>query len=186
MSYDPKDWFDSFQDADLAGLASRESFSCLDSGAASPPTANDLSCLDSEPQWVGPIPPLPDGKAASPPPSSQPSPSLGSRQCRDDPTKLLFQLIPPEAEEALARVLSYGARKKYGARNWEKGLPWSETIGSLRRHLNAFMKGETHDAESGLLHTDHLICNAAFLCTMVARRPDLNDLPWSFHDHQTD
>lgn len=167
--YDPKDWFESFADADLAGLASRESF----------------SCLDSEPQWVGPTPPLPDGKAASPPPSSQPSPSLGSRQCRGDPSKLLFQLIPPEAEEALARVLSYGA-KKYAPRNWEKGLPWSETIGSLRRHLNAFMKGETHDAESGLLHTDHLICNAAFLCTMVARRPDLNDLPWSSHDHPTD
>lgn len=164
MSYDPRDWFESFADADLAGLASRESF----------------SCLDSEPQWVGPTPPLPDGKAASPLSSSQ---ALGSRQCRDDPSKLLFQLIPPEAEEALARALSYGARKKYGARNWEKGLPWSETIGSLRRHLNAFMKGETHDAESGLLHTDLLICNAAFLCTMVARRPDLNDLPWSSHEH---
>lgn len=168
--YDPRDWFDSFDNADLAGLASRESF----------------SCLDSEPDFrPAPTPPLPDGKAASPLSSSQPSSSLGSRQCRDDPSKLLFQLIPPEAEEALARALSYGT-KKYAPRNWEKGLPWSETIGSLRRHLNAFMKGETHDDESGLLHTDLLICNAAFLCTMVARRPDLNDLPWSTHANPTD
>lgn len=65
-----------------------------------------------------------------------------------------------------------------GARNWEKGLPWSETIGSLRRHLNAFMSGETIDPESGLPHVYFMLTNAAFLVTMVERRPDLNDLPW--------
>lgn len=102
---------------------------------------------------------------------------LGERACRSDPTKLLFQLIPPEAEKALATILTYGAQK-YAPRGWEKGLPWSETIGSLRRHLNAFMSGEIIDPESGLPHVYFILTNAAFLVTMVERRPDLNDLPW--------
>ena len=100
---------------------------------------------------------------------------LGSRECRTNPDKLRYELIPPEAEEALAAVLTYGA-KKYSARNWEAGLPWSETVGSLRRHLAAFIRGEFNDPESGLPHTGHILANAAFLHTMAVRRPDLDDI----------
>lgn len=66
-----------------------------------------------------------------------------------------------------------------GTRNWEKGLPWSETLGSLRRHLNAFTRGDLIDEESGLPHAWHLLTNAAMLVTMIERRPDLNDFPWA-------
>lgn len=35
---------------------------------------------------------------------------LGARECRTNPEKLLFQLIPPEAEAAIAAVLTYGSK----------------------------------------------------------------------------
>ena len=50
-----------------------------------------------------------------------------------------------------------------GERNWERGLSWTETVDSLRRHLAAFMQGEDVDVESGLPHVHHLQCNAMML-----------------------
>lgn len=106
---------------------------------------------------------------------------LGNRNCRVEP-KLRYDLIPPEADHALAAVLTYGATK-YAPRNWEKGLRWSEDIiGSLKRHLAAFEEGEVLDPESGLPHVWHVQTNAAMLVTMAERRPDLNDLP-AYKDH---
>lgn len=102
--------------------------------------------------------------------------SLGSRRSRSDPSKLRYDLIPPEAEAAIASVLTFGA-SAYGDRNWERGLPWMETVASLRRHLAAFVAGEDLDPESGLPHVNHVVTNAAFLATMTKRRPDLDDRP---------
>ena len=79
-----------------------------------------------------------------------------------------FDLIPPEAEEALADVLTMGA-EKYGDRNWEKGLNYGDVLAALKRHLNAWVKGEKKDVESGLNPIDHVLCNAAFLVTFERR-----------------
>jgi hypothetical protein len=112
----------------------------------------------------------------SPDPKPTQTVSLGFRQSRADAFKLRYDLIPPEAEAALASVLTFGA-SKYNDRNWELGLPWMETVASLRRHLAAFVAGEDLDPESGLPHVAHIITNAAFLVTMTKRRPDLDDRP---------
>lgn len=142
-------------DSGLYDLATRESF---------PEGSLKAACLEGPKD----LHQCSDGTAASP--------SMGRRDCIGNPSKAMFQLIPPESEEAIARVMTYGL-KKYEPRNWEKGLPWSEIVGSLRRHLNAFLQGEQLDSESGLPHVWHLHANSAMLVAMVGRRPDLNDLP---------
>jgi len=91
-----------------------------------------------------------------------------SEALKFDSGKLRMDLIPPEAVEELAKVLTYGAQK-YGDRNWEKELDTGRVVGALLRHLLAWQKGERLDQESGLRHLSHLLCNAVFLVTMEVR-----------------
>ena len=93
-----------------------------------------------------------------------------------DEGKLRFDLCPPEAEEGLAGVLTCGANK-YGDRNWEKGIAWGRVYGAVRRHLQAFWKGEDLDPESGLPHLDHALCGIAFLTTYYKRGIGADDRP---------
>lgn len=80
-----------------------------------------------------------------------------------DQDKVRFDLIDPEAELALAKVLTMGARK-YDANNWQLvDNPLPRYIGALRRHLNSIERGEYHDSESNLQHAAHIMCNAMFL-----------------------
>lgn len=67
-------------------------------------------------------------------------------------------LLPPRAILRLARHFEAGARK-YGDRNWEKGIPISSFIDSAIRHILKFMAGETDE--------DHL-CAACWnlMCAM--------------------
>ena len=82
-----------------------------------------------------------------------------------DAGKLRMDLIPGEAIEQLAAVLSYGA-EKYDEDNWkrhdvEQGRKrhWA----ALMRHAVAYQKGEPTDPDSGLSHLAHLVANAAFV-----------------------
>lgn len=80
-----------------------------------------------------------------------------------DSEKLRFDLIPPEAEHALAAVLTFGA-KKYAPDNWRKIKDIPERYrGALRRHLNALQLGEARDSESGLPHSWHALACLAFI-----------------------
>ncbi len=81
-----------------------------------------------------------------------------------DEGKNRLDLIPPAATEGIGLVLTFGA-KKYAPYNWTNGINYSKIIGAIKRHLLAIEKGENFDAESGLLHIDHIACNAAFLQT---------------------
>lgn len=78
-----------------------------------------------------------------------------------DKDKLRMDLIPGEVLEALAEVLTYGA-KKYEANNWQKVETWRYEAAALR-HWAKYKKGEKCDSESGLPHLWHFLCNAAFL-----------------------
>ena len=67
-----------------------------------------------------------------------------------------FDLIPNEFEKALATHYGIGSQK-YEDRNWEKGYRWSLSVGALRRHLAAWLSGESVDPETG---SNHLIAVA--------------------------
>lgn len=93
-----------------------------------------------------------------------------------DSEKPMMDLIPPEALDQVARVLTMGA-KKYGRHNWQKGIAYSRVISALMRHLNAFNAGEDKDPESGLSHMAHVATNAAFLLHFIKNNPELDDRP---------
>jgi hypothetical protein len=76
--------------------------------------------------------------------------------------KLRYDLVPAFAQQEYVKVLTAGSLK-YAERNWEKGMLWSNVIASLKRHLAAIELGEDYDKETGLLHSSHIMCNAAFL-----------------------
>lgn len=90
--------------------------------------------------------------------------------------KTRHDLAPTFAQEQYAKVLTMGAAK-YTARNWERGMSWSSVLGSLSRHLEALKGGEDYDKESGLLHSAHIMCNAAFLTEYYKIFPQGDDRP---------
>ena len=93
-----------------------------------------------------------------------------------DSGKLRMDLIPPDAVEALARILTDGA-VKYGCRNWEKGMAWSRPYAALLRHLLAWWGGQDIDPESGHPHLWHVLTNAAFLVAYEQRNIGEDDRP---------
>lgn len=76
-----------------------------------------------------------------------------------DQGKARYDLVPAHALDELVKVYTFGA-KKYSDRNWEKGMSWTRCFAALMRHSWAWLRGETHDPESGLHHMAH----AAFTC----------------------
>lgn len=86
-----------------------------------------------------------------------------------DSNKLKYELIPPSATEALATVLTYGA-KKYKPNNWKKG-EIDRYVGAAFRHFEAYRSGELLDEESGLTHLSHLLTNVAFLIELEQQKP---------------
>jgi hypothetical protein len=94
---------------------------------------------------------------------------------RTNENKLRYDLCPAIAQREYAKVWTEGL-KKYPARNWEKGFLFSEVIASAMRHLEAMRLGEMIDKESGLLHSAHLMANAAMLTEFHFTHPELNDL----------
>jgi len=67
-------------------------------------------------------------------------------------------LLPPRAILRLARHFENGC-KKYGDRNWERGIPINSFIDSAIRHIMKFMAGKTDE--------DHLVSAAwNLMCAM--------------------
>lgn len=84
------------------------------------------------------------------------------------------ELIPPEALMRVATWYGDGA-KKYSDRNWEKGLPFTNCIGSMFRHLIKYMNG--HEDED---HLAAIVWNANALMHYEKHKPDMDDRPaWS-------
>lgn len=93
--------------------------------------------------------------------------------------KLRYDLLHPVAQKGIAEVLTFGANK-YEDRNWEKGMSWTSTIASMKRHLAAIEAGEDYDPESGLKHIDHVQCNAHFLSAFYKIAPQFDDRNHSY------
>lgn len=92
-----------------------------------------------------------------------------------DAGKPRMDLVPPEPIEAIAKVLTFGA-DKYGARNWEKGMPWGKVLAAMFRHVYSWMRGERLDPESGYPHLWHALTELMFLVTYEARGVGENDV----------
>jgi hypothetical protein len=93
-----------------------------------------------------------------------------------DGDKARYDLIPPEIEDAIAKVLTFGA-SKYGERNWELGMRWGRPYAALRRHMAAWWQGEDTDPETGMSHLWHAACCIAFLTAFEARGVGTDDRP---------
>ena len=80
-----------------------------------------------------------------------------------DGGKAIMGAIPPDAELAVARVLTFGA-EKYARDNWRK-VPDMDVryMDAALRHLNAYRRGESVDSESGESHLAHAACCIMFL-----------------------
>ena len=84
---------------------------------------------------------------------------------KNDGGKTRLDLIPPEALEAVGKVLTFGMGK-YDAHNWRGGINYSRLYAATLRHMNSYWSGNDLDEESGLPHLSHSIVNLMMmLCT---------------------
>lgn len=84
-----------------------------------------------------------------------------------------MDLIPPLFLWELGRVYGIGANK-YAAHNWRKGYAWSNSTAALKRHLERWLDGETHD-EAGFHHLSAVAWHAATLMVFEQEHPELDD-----------
>lgn len=96
----------------------------------------------------------------------------GGLRYNDD--KVGHDLLEPFAINELAKVFTAGA-KKYAPNNWLRGMKWSTMIGCLKRHINAFERGEDFDPETGLYHMAHAAWNAMALISYYRYHPKMDD-----------
>lgn len=94
---------------------------------------------------------------------------------RKDALEEAIELLRPCWRDC-AQVFDYG-RKKYAEWNWAKGMAWSVPMACAGRHALAALEGEENDAESGLSHAGHFLCNLVMLRTFINGYPEGNDLP---------
>ena len=94
-----------------------------------------------------------------------------------DDMKPYMALMVPEAEVEEAKAMSHGA-DKYGPYNFTRGLTVTRIMSSLKRHTNAFMRGEDYDPDSGKWHCHHLgnirAC-AGMVLHILKYMPELDD-----------
>lgn len=93
---------------------------------------------------------------------------------KHDGSKVRFELMSVPAMQAIAEVMTFGARK-YTDHNWRKGFAWSRLIGAAIRHLFAWIGGEDKDPESKLSHLAHVGCCIMFLLEHEIRKLGTDD-----------
>lgn len=79
-----------------------------------------------------------------------------------DADKVRLDLIPYQAIEQVARVLTFGAAK-YGEYNWARGINYSRLVRAAINHLQLWFRGQKHDQETGISHLAHAACCILFL-----------------------
>jgi len=62
-----------------------------------------------------------------------------------------------------------------GANNWRKGMSWKDTIGSLKRHIAAFERGEDVDKDLNTYHLGNAAFNILTLLEYMETAPHLDD-----------
>ena len=95
---------------------------------------------------------------------------------KDDANKPRFDLLPGDALEEIAIILTSGA-SHYGDRNWEAGMAWHRPFGALMRHMWRWWQGEALDPDSGRTHLAHAACCVLFLISYEKRGIGKDDRP---------
>lgn len=95
---------------------------------------------------------------------------------RHNSGKLRWRNFPMFLMRGLIQVGQMG-EVKYNTYNFMKGLPVSDTLDSLMRHLDAIQDPlqPDLDTESNLSHLYHVAWNALVAAWMIENRPDLDD-----------
>lgn len=88
---------------------------------------------------------------------------------KDDGAKPHPSYVPVEIIEAVMRVREYGNQKYRNPNNWKTVEPERYHDAMLRHVLACWNDPYSIDPESGLMHLEHICCNAAF---MLALRKD--------------
>jgi glutaredoxin len=104
------------------------------------------------------------------------TPPTKALSIRKNNGKLRMDLVPVEAELAIAEVLTKGL-EKYEEDQWRKGNYYSVPYASLKRHLAAWWGGEDKDPETLLNHLKHVIMNATMLLYYTENYPELDNRP---------
>lgn len=95
---------------------------------------------------------------------------------KDDSGKLRFDLLPVEPLKKVVDAYTMGA-KKYGDRNWEKGLEWGRVYAAMQRHSWAWWGGEIHDRADGQHHLASVVWCALSLMEYEDKFPQLDSRP---------
>lgn len=93
-----------------------------------------------------------------------------------DQNKLPWHLTPWDALKAIVKVLAFGA-KKYGDRNWEKGMDWHRLHRAAVGHLIEWWETGKPDEETGYSHLWHAGCCVMFLIAYELRGVGKDDRP---------
>ena len=94
-----------------------------------------------------------------------------------DNGKAPIALVPPECIEEVAEVFGFGAQK-YGENNWRMdgdNTSHTRTYSSIQRHLNAWLRSENLDPESGKRHLAHACTQLMILMIHTANHPEMDD-----------
>lgn len=94
---------------------------------------------------------------------------------KNDQGKLRFDLIPVEAEIALAEVLTFGANK-YSDNNW-KEVPnaMQRYEAAMKRHIASYKLGELKDPETGFSHLAHAQACITFMVALEKQNESSGD-----------
>jgi len=100
--------------------------------------------------------------------------ALEDEGIKHDSEKLPLHLFPWDTIFPIAEVLAFGA-KKYGDRNWEKGMDWDRLHRAAMGHMIDWFqqidkgKGPGMDQETGLNSLHHAACCIVFLIAYSER-----------------
>ncbi len=90
--------------------------------------------------------------------------------------KLRYSLLVDEFIDEMVRVREFGA-DKYDDWDWMRGRPWTDYSDAARRHLRAWLDGETTADDSGLHHLAHAAVGLMFLHWFEARDRGIDNRP---------
>ena len=100
------------------------------------------------------------------------------RAVRDvDSDKPRPDLISPFAEERQGMWLKRGA-ERYAERNWEKGMPFTRCVASLKRHLMKYQQGlKDEDHLAAIMFNSMALIHYEEMIKRGVLPADLNDMP---------